>query len=820
MPTITDRTVLHAASLLSFGEDGSRVLVDPDGPNWVATDARGAAVLGWVDGHRTVGDIVERYAREFGVEPVKSWIHVRTALEDGLRTHMLAPVPFARSPYAGRAAHKKPALRELWFQVNNLCNLTCSHCLVSSGPKGAAGLSREELAGVVEQALGQGVKEIFVTGGEPFLRDDIYELIDLVTSRARMTILTNGTRCDARRLAGMKNRDRLRLQISCDGTSPETNDPVRGAGTFARILKGVEELVKAGVPSLTLSCVVTSRNIDDLPHFPALAKKLGIESVHFMWLHKRGRAVEPGSDFFVPHDRLIRQMRLTRRAAAEAGIRIDNDESFRIRLDRPAGDKLDLGNAGVESLCVNYDGKVYPSASFSGVPELECGSIFDSKLADILRDSPVCRSFQSASVKDKALCRECPLKFLCGGGDIEHSYWAAQGILGADPYCELWKATIADTFEGMASEALAKVNRRSGFDAPHVARAMGQGEKHCASDHRPMPGEVTVSTLHSNCVLSVDIDHAREQVRQFYGKAAEHPQEELCCPTSYPKDHVGHIPKDVIDRFYGCGSPVALTDLREGETHLDLGSGAGIDCFIASKFVGRTGRSIGVDMTDPMLKVAEECRPVVAKNLGWSNVDFRKGFLEALPVDAASVDCVTSNCVINLSPDKSKVFAEMWRVLRDHGRIVVSDIVSETEIPPHLRGNERLWGECLSGALTEAEFLAGLEKAGFYGVQVLRKTYWKNVEAYAFHSVTVRGWKFEKKAGCVFAGQTAIYQGPAKAIVDEEGHFFPRGVAVEVCTDTAAKLLKPPYAGSFIVTDPDKERPAGFQCCGDAGTCC
>lgn len=817
----TDKSVLHAPPLLQFGEDGARVLVDPDGPNWVATDPRGAAILGWVDGHRTVRDIADRYAHEFAVEPAKAWIHVRTAIEDGLRTHLVAEKPFTRSPYAGRAAHKKPQLRELWIQVNNLCNLTCTHCLVSSGPDGAKGLSREAVLGLVDQGLALGVREFFVTGGEPFLHDAIYDLVAKVTATAGLTILTNGTRCDAKRLAAMPNRDRLRLQVSCDGATAATNDPVRGEGTFERILKGVRELVAAGVPHLTLSCVVTNKNIDELPAFPALAKKLGIESVHFMWLHKRGRAVGPGSDFFVSPDRLIRQMRAVRKAAAECGVRVDNDEAFKVRLDRAAGDKLDLGNAGVESLCVNHDGKVYPSASFSGVPELLCGDTASQKLDAILRDSPVCREFQRASVRDKALCRDCSLKFLCGGGDIEHSYWASGGsVLGADPYCDLWKATIADQFEAMAQEALGRVNRKSGFDAPFAARAMGQGEKHCASEHRPQPGEVTVSTTHSNCVLSVDIDQARDRVRKYYGHAAEEPQKELCCPTSYPKDHVGHIPQDVIDRFYGCGSPVALTELKEGETHLDLGSGAGIDCFIASKFVGRTGKSIGVDMTDEMLKVAHECRPVVAKNLGWSNVDFRKGFLETLPVDNATVDCVTSNCVINLSPDKSKVFAEMWRVLRDHGRIVVSDIVSEVEIPAHLRGNERLWGECLTGALTEDAFLAGLEKAGFYGVQTLKKTYWKNVEQYAFYSVTVRGYKYEKKAGCVFVGQTAIYQGPAKAIVDEEGHWFPRGVAVEVCTDTAAKLQKAPYAGMFVVTDPTRERPADWQCCGADGKCC
>jgi len=224
-------------------------------------------------------------------------------------------------------------------------------------------------------------------------------------------------------------------------------------------------------------------------------------------------------------------------------------------------------------------------------------------------------------------------------------------------------------------------------------------------------------------------------------------------------------------------------------------------------------------MTDEMLKVAQENKPIVAANLGFDVTEFRKGFLEDIPLEPKSVDLVTSNCVINLSPDKLRVFSEIWRVLKDHGRLVVSDIVSEEEVPPHQRRDPRLWGECIGGALTEEEFLAFLERTGFYGVQILQKTFWKEVEGYRFFSVTVRGYKFEKKAGCVFIGQDAIYQGPFKGVSDEEGHWFPRNIPVAVCTDTAAKLSAPPYAGMFIVTNPDTEfKP--FSCCDPDGDCC
>jgi len=156
--------------------------------------------------------------------------------------------------------------------------------------------------------------------------------------------------------------------------------------------------------------------------------------------------------------------------------------------------------------------------------------------------------------------------------------------------------------------------------------------------------------------------------------------------------------------------------------------------------------------------------------------------------------------------------------LKDHGRLVIADVVSDASVPPALRKDPRLWGECISGALTEEEFLALLERSGFHGIQVLRKTFWKEIQGFRFYSVTVRAYKFQKTKGCLFVGQQAVYLGPFKAVVDEEGHFFPRWIPVEVCTDTAAKLSHPPYASNFIVLEPDQE-VASFACCEEGGCC-
>lgn len=315
----------------------------------------------------------------------------------------------------------------------------------------------------------------------------------------------------------------------------------------------------------------------------------------------------------------------------------------------------------------------------------------------------------------------------------------------------------------------------------------------------------------------------RDDVKEFYSEAAQTPQEDLCCPTSYPQQNIDHIPQEVLDRFYGCGSPIISAEIKKGETVLDLGSGAGIDCFIASKIVGDTGSVIGVDMTDNMLQVANDSKILVSENLGFSNVEFKKGFLEDIPVENKSIDLVTSNCVINLSGNKSKVFSDIWRVLKDNGRLVVSDIVSETKITDEIRSNKQLWGECLAGALTETEFLSSLEKTGFYGTEILKKEYWKTVENINFYSITIRSFKYDKSPLCNFQGHRAIYNGPFKVIIDDEGHVFTRNQVVEICTDTLNKLNRSPYLGSFTIIGPDGDSTETQSCTAEnngTSSCC
>lgn len=819
------KTIYHPRSLVLRESEDIVFAIDAGSPRWVGMDRAGIEILGRFDGRRSFGDVVRDHAAVSGREYGQAWQDVATIVGDAVRHKVLAEEPFANETYPGRESFLPVnSLRELWLHTNNSCNLTCGHCLVSSGPDGDPGLSADEWIAIIDDGCALGARRFYFTGGEPFIRRDVFRLIDAVLDRGdtELAILTNGIPLRGSVSDKLRSRDlsRLRLQISLDGSNGSINDPIRGKGSFPRIVEGIRSAVAIGV-SVTVSTVVTRENIDDIADVTRLAARLGAKAQHLLWKHKRGRSIEDGSPSV---EKVIAAVRAARAAGAEAGIVVDNCEAIKARLMAPSGTKRDLSGACVNSLCVYSDGKVYPSAALSDVPALCCGDARSGGLARILDSSAVVGRFRSQTVADRVPCRDCELRFFCGGGDIEHSWFYGGSIEALDPYCELHKAMFFDAMDSLTRDRRRYcLNGKSGNSSPVIFVGMGEGSVHCqAEEDFPAPRDVfgsAVLTTHSECVVSFDLDAPRKLVREFYSEAADTPQEDLCCPVKPNAEDLAHIPAEVVERFYGCGSPVADAAIRPGETTLDLGSGAGIDVFISARKTGPGGRSIGVDMTDAMLDHAREYKAIVAGNLGYDNTDFRKGYLEEIPAADASVDVVTSNCVINLSPDKLRVMAEIWRILRDHGRMVISDIVAESEVPPHHRKDPRLWGECISGALTQEELLAYMERAGFYGVRVLKKSFWKEVDGFRFHSVTVSGHKYEKKNGCRFSGETATYLGPFKGIADEEGHWFPRNVAVEVCTDTAAKLAYPPYKGMFQLAGDSHENVScygsdtGSKCC-------
>ncbi len=815
---IKEATVLYRPTLALYKRGGFHFFLDPDGPNWVATNRAGAEVLKELSNPRSLNDLIRVYANRTHRDLAQAWLQVRSFIQEAMRHELVSTQPILRETYRGRAFHLKPRLQEFWIHTNNSCNLTCSHCLVESHPGDEPGLPTEFLKRVIDEATELGAYLFYFTGGESFVRKDIFELIDYVNreKKAELIILTNATLFHDHRLEALKrmDRQRLKLQVSLDGSCPEINDPIRGEGTFRQITEGLKTVSDLGFDA-SLTAVVTAENIRDLVRVPNLAKELGAKSLHLMWLHRRGRILEGSSpDPFPPIEQLLELAREVKRHCKALGVLFDNHDSLKLRVDGPPGLKYDLGNACWESLCLYADGHLYPSASFAGYPPLDMGNALEEGIQKLWLSSPVACEIRNATLLSKTGLDQDPFRFLTGGGDIEHSYFYAEArtgkgdFAGEDPYYPLYRELILDVMEELALEDQQWLDRHLDPEAPLIYHAMGRGGLVCGSQGP----DAQVSTLHSNCVLSFDVEKPYKMLQEFYGKAAEKPQAELCCPTSasYTSDEVSHIPQEVLDRFYGCGSPLALAGVKTGEVVVDLGSGGGIDCFIAAKKVGPGGKVIGVDMTDQMLSVARRNKIAVAQNLGYDVVEFRKGYLERIPVEDQACDLITSNCVINLSPNKKSVFREMNRILKDHGRIVLADIVSERPVPPHIRLNEQLWGECISGALTEDEFLVYLEQAGFYGLEVLKKSHWKNVEGYDFYSVTVRGYKKARAGSITGNGYQAIYRGPFKAVMDEEGRLFPRNEAVGIPAEIAQRLKRPPYVGVFTVLEPVSERGLKF----------
>ena len=334
-------------------------------------------------------------------------------------------------------------------------------------------------------------------------------------------------------------------------------------------------------------------------------------------------------------------------------------------------------------------------------------------------------------------------------------------------------------------------------------------------------------------------------VRQRYAAGANARADQLCCPVDYQSEYLKVIPREVIERDYGCGDPSRY--LREGEIVLDLGSGTGKICFIAAQIVGPRGKVIGVDMTDEMLEVARRNAPIVAGRIGYANAEFRKGRIQDLVLDlelldrqlkqnpitdaasflaadelaeelrckrplvaSDSVDVVVSNCVLNLVEPKSKrmLFDEIFRVLTKGGRAVICDILSDEAVPDEMQNDAELWSGCISGALTEEGFLAAFESAGFYGIQILKRDRdpWRTVQGIEFRSVTVEAFK-GKQGVCFERNQAVIYRGPFKEVLDDDNHRMERGRRYAVCDKTYNLYKKAPYREFFELVDPIVDVP-------------
>jgi arsenite methyltransferase len=334
-------------------------------------------------------------------------------------------------------------------------------------------------------------------------------------------------------------------------------------------------------------------------------------------------------------------------------------------------------------------------------------------------------------------------------------------------------------------------------------------------------------------------------VLQRYKQGARKAEKGLCCPTEYDGAALSILPREIIEKDYGCGDPSRY--IRDGETVVDLGSGAGKICYMLAQKVGPNGRIIGVDFNDEMLALARKYLDEMAGKLGYRNVCFVKGKIQDLALDLdkaqawldehpittvedlsqfqaecdrlrrqepliadAGVDVIVSNCVLNLTrpEDKDKLFAEMYRVLRRGGRAVISDIVCDEDPTPSILADPELWSGCIAGAMREDVFLKMFEEAGFYGIEVLvrQDAPWQVIEGIEFRSVTVQAFK-GKEGPCLERNQAVIYKGPWRCVCDDDGHTLYRGQRAAVCDKTFQIMTSPagPYADQIVPVPPREE---------------
>ncbi|MDH4129258.1 MAG: arsenite methyltransferase [Spirochaetota bacterium] len=224
--------------------------------------------------------------------------------------------------------------------------------------------------------------------------------------------------------------------------------------------------------------------------------------------------------------------------------------------------------------------------------------------------------------------------------------------------------------------------------------------------------------------MSNNDEKIKEKVKKAYSSAINKKKTSCCSPTEntyvnsigYNDDEIKKLPSESVENSFGCGNPLAFALLNEGDTVLDIGSGLGIDVFIASKRVGESGRVYGLDMTPQMIERAKEN----ANKSGYNNVEFILGDADNIPLDDGTVDLVISNCVINLTPNKEKVFKEIYRVLKPGGTIMISDILSES-LPKEVLEIDFLYTSCIAGAISEKDYINAISKAGFKDIKVVSK---------------------------------------------------------------------------------------------------
>ena len=766
---------------------GVAVYIDPLLPDWFVPSSRIDGLLTSLRNEATLEQGLSFFCREHGVSQDQAQAEYKQLVR---LLNQQTPAPYQGRGHSLQSGH----LKELWFHVTDTCNLACRHCLFAASPKKQAALDRKILFTAIEEGANLGCRLFYFTGGEPFVYSDFPQTLAHVLQQdptAHAVVLTNGMLLKEHLKALQQlDMERVHLQVSLDGLEKE-HDELRGGGSFSILADNLVAVREHNI-GLTISVAVNQANAAQLPDIARQAAAMGAKGLHLMFHFIRGKGK---LNQFASPEQLMAPILETAAVCRQLDLEIDNFEGLKSQLFTLPGTRHDLSNMGWESMAVGPDGRIYPSPALVGLDELVCGNISQG-LQQVFTESPVLQQIRNSSLVDVDNWKENSFSFFTGGGDPDHSWVSGQNFVGHDPYLPLYEQLMLALIVEQAKEYP---------DQGLFRLRMGDVRYDCPQEE----GSEVVLT-HCNCVISLSGQDGHSSVREFYGAAAREANTDIVNPQAPATSLDLFIPEQAKERSYGCGSPVKDALPADGETVVDLGSGSGVECFLAAKAVGPEGRVIGIDMTDDMLALAEASKKDVVRELGFDTVEFRKGFLEDIPIEDASADVVISNCVINLSPDKRKTYLEILRVLKDGGRMVIADIVTDVPVNAAVGHSSRFRGECLGGAMQQDDLVQMLEDCGFVGLRLHKRYPYREVLGNQFFSLTYEARKPERVRE--EAHIRVVYRGPHRALQTESGIVLKRGCITLVppeevgCCDDSVFVLDD--AGQ--VTNVEQEA----SCCG------
>jgi radical SAM protein with 4Fe4S-binding SPASM domain len=691
------KSYLDFEEVVHLEKDRVHLYLDPEYPNWISTNKVGAEVIESLTKSH-LEETVQTVSEKWGLEIEVARRHIHCFLEELKEKEFIGKGQNEKKKYPGRSSVVECGqLKELWIYTNTSCNLRCKHCFVSAGEVRKDVLSATEIKALVDEAMSLGAFRFYFTGGEPFLRNDIFELIEYIlrSKKNELIILSNGTLFSGALLKKLKRfrEDNLTIQVSLEGPNALINDSVRGTGSFESAVQGIKNLAKIDMAPI-VTTTLTNRNASHLIEMPDLLSSLKVKNYHILWLQNSGRAKQRLEDLEVSPEKVTDIMRDLIGRSRELGIIVDNEVSLQVRARSKRGRKHDLCNSCFEMMCVDSDGQVYPCAPLTGEEKFDCGSIRKDSLRDIWLNSKEAQRIRDNSVLTKEGCRACHLRFICGGGCFCQSFLGSKRgeISAADPYCSTLKVLIHDVIWDLAIPK--DFDEDENYYPPRVLAAMGNKLFSCSvSSTKVTDFSFEIGTYHCSCVLGVELegdgsiggDRNRLARDACFNELAQEYIDWLGSPIGLAYNKLAK------EKVY------SLIDLKEGDKVLDVGCGTGN---YALDFSQKSTKVVGIDASEWMLRIC-----IKGAREKKVNLDIRHGFGEDLPFPDSSFDIVLGMNVLEFSQIPEKAISEMFRVLKNGGHLILG-VLNKKSLWGMTQGFKKSFAK---GAYYEARFFEAQE---------------------------------------------------------------------------------------------------------------